>query len=162
MFPLSFFVFVVTVSAVEGNETTAPPSPYEISVQNGNLSSTHPTSSLYGATETAKQHFKDEHVTSTSTSSCTLVCNETTLETSDLDIVSSNITKNSIQLDDKIPLYISTLYEGPGGGWDGSGCVPAIQMALDDINDREDILPEYELRPIWNDTKVNFIFYQRF
>ncbi|XP_072022903.1 gamma-aminobutyric acid type B receptor subunit 1-like [Amphiura filiformis] len=54
---------------------------------------------------------------------------------------------------EKIPLYISSYYEGPGGGWDGSGCVPAIEMAFDDINARPDILSQYELRPIWNDTK---------
>ncbi|XP_072022900.1 gamma-aminobutyric acid type B receptor subunit 1-like [Amphiura filiformis] len=54
---------------------------------------------------------------------------------------------------EKIPLYISSYYEGPGGGWDGSGCVPAIEMAFEDINARPDILPQYELRPIWNDTK---------
>ncbi len=56
--------------------------------------------------------------------------------------------------DKKITLYISAFYEGPGGAWDGSGCVPAIEMAFDDINARTDILPQYELRPIWNDTKV--------
>ena len=151
MFPLSCFVFIVTVSAVEGNETTQ--SPYEITDQNDNLSSTHPTFSLYGATETTTQYFKDEHVTGASTSACTLICNETTSETNDLG---SNITKNPRQLDKKIPLYIISLYEGPGGGWEGSGVIPAMQMAMDDINDREDILPEYELRPIWDNTKVKY------
>ncbi|XP_072023148.1 gamma-aminobutyric acid type B receptor subunit 1-like [Amphiura filiformis] len=61
--------------------------------------------------------------------------------------------ENSRKPSEKIPLYISSYYEGPGGGWDGSGCVPAIEMAFDDINARSDILPQYELLPIWNDTK---------
>ncbi len=57
---------------------------------------------------------------------------------------------------DKIPLYISSFYEGQdNGAWDGSGCIPAAEMAFDDINARTDILPQYELRPIWNDTKVS-------
>ncbi len=56
---------------------------------------------------------------------------------------------------DKIPLYISSFYDGQdNGAWDGSGCIPAAEMAIDDINARTDILPQYELRPIWNDTKV--------
>ncbi len=53
-----------------------------------------------------------------------------------------------------IPLYLGAFFEGPGGGWDGSGCVPAIEMALEHINARKDILPEYELRAVWADTKV--------
>ncbi len=57
--------------------------------------------------------------------------------------------------EDKIPLYITATYEGPNAGWDASGCVPAIEMAFDDINARTDILKQYELRPIWNDTKVS-------
>ncbi|XP_072022904.1 gamma-aminobutyric acid type B receptor subunit 1-like [Amphiura filiformis] len=61
--------------------------------------------------------------------------------------------ENSKKPGEKIQLYISSYYEGPGGGWDGSGCVPAIEMAFDDINARSDILPQYELRAIWNDTK---------
>ncbi|XP_072022901.1 gamma-aminobutyric acid type B receptor subunit 1-like [Amphiura filiformis] len=61
--------------------------------------------------------------------------------------------ENSRKPSEKIPLYISSYYEGPGGGWDGSGCVPAIEMAFDDINARPDILPQYELRATWNDTK---------
>ena len=56
---------------------------------------------------------------------------------------------------DKIPLYIGAFYEGPGGGWDGSGCVPAIEMAIEHVNARSDILAEYELRAIWGDTMVS-------
>ncbi len=55
---------------------------------------------------------------------------------------------------EKIPLYIGSFYSSPGSSWDGSGCIPAAEMAFDDINSRTDILPEYELIPIWNDTKV--------
>ena len=55
---------------------------------------------------------------------------------------------------EKIQLFISAYYEGPGGSWDGSGCIPAIEMALDHINAREDVLAEYELQAIWDDSKV--------
>lgn len=56
--------------------------------------------------------------------------------------------------DGKSALFISAYYESPDGSWDGSGIIPAVEMALDDINAREDILPEYELRAIWEETKV--------
>ncbi|XP_072048870.1 gamma-aminobutyric acid type B receptor subunit 1-like [Amphiura filiformis] len=54
----------------------------------------------------------------------------------------------------KIPLYIGA-YFSFGGGWDCSGIIVAAQMALDHINAREDILPEYELRMIYNDTQCS-------
>ena len=56
-----------------------------------------------------------------------------------------------------IPLYISAFFS-LGGTWDGSGIIPGVEMALDDINAREDILSGYELRMIWNDTKVKYKF----
>ena len=55
--------------------------------------------------------------------------------------------------DSKIPLYIGA-YFSFGGGWDCSGIIVAAQMALDHINERDDILPEYKLRMIYNDTQV--------
>ena len=54
---------------------------------------------------------------------------------------------------DKIPLYLGAFFP-VGGDWDGSGIIPAVEMALDHINAREDILTDYELRMVWNDTKV--------
>ena len=42
----------------------------------------------------------------------------------------------------------------PGSSYDGSGFIPATQMALDHINERDDILPEYELKMIVNNSGV--------
>ena len=40
-------------------------------------------------------------------------------------------------------------------GWSSAGCIPAMQMALHDINARDDLLPGYELVVDLKDTKVN-------
>ena len=66
---------------------------------------------------------------------------------------SSNSTKSGAQDGSKIPLYIGAFFPF-GGGWDASGIIPAVEMALDDINARVDILPKYELKMVWNDTQV--------
>ncbi|KAJ8025290.1 Gamma-aminobutyric acid type B receptor subunit 2 [Holothuria leucospilota] len=44
-------------------------------------------------------------------------------------------------------------------GWDGTGCLVAAEYALEQINYRQDILPEYELIMLWNDTQVLFAAY---
>ncbi|XP_072047137.1 gamma-aminobutyric acid type B receptor subunit 1-like [Amphiura filiformis] len=54
----------------------------------------------------------------------------------------------------KIPLYIGGLLPF-SGGWDGSGLVPGIDFALEQINAREDLLAEYDLRIVWNDTQCS-------
>lgn len=36
----------------------------------------------------------------------------------------------------------------------GAACVPAINMALDDLNNRSDILPGYHLKLTWKDSMV--------
>ena len=52
-------------------------------------------------------------------------------------------------------LYIGGIFPNSGGTWDGGkGCLPAAQMALEDVNNRTDILPGYELKMIWNDSQV--------
>ena len=41
------------------------------------------------------------------------------------------------------------------GSWAGGlGCLPAVQMALDDVNDQEDILSDYNLHMDYNDSQV--------
>lgn len=41
------------------------------------------------------------------------------------------------------------------GGWPGGqACLPAAQMALDLVNKRTDILPDYELELIYYDSRV--------
>ncbi|XP_070577493.1 gamma-aminobutyric acid type B receptor subunit 2-like [Ptychodera flava] len=54
----------------------------------------------------------------------------------------------------KTAIYLSAFFS-LGGKWDGSGILPAVEMALDHINAREDILAEYELRMVWNDTRCD-------
>ena len=41
------------------------------------------------------------------------------------------------------------------GGWSSAGCIPAIDMALDDVNGREDILTNYKLEWTMHDTRVS-------
>lgn len=46
-----------------------------------------------------------------------------------------------------------------GDGWVGGGsCLPAVQMAIDDINVRDDILSEYNLTYKWIDSEVCAFF----
>ncbi|XP_070576464.1 gamma-aminobutyric acid type B receptor subunit 2-like [Ptychodera flava] len=52
----------------------------------------------------------------------------------------------------KIPLYLGTFFS-LGGNWEGGGIVPAVEMGLDHVNTRNDVLPGYELRMVWNDTR---------
>lgn len=43
------------------------------------------------------------------------------------------------------------------GSWaGGQGCLPAVEMALEDVNSREDILPEYMLHMDYNDSQVRY------
>ena len=64
--------------------------------------------------------------------------------------ICENITTSS----SKIPLYLGGYFPMPGSSYDGSGFIPATQMALDHINERDDILPEYELKMIVNNSGV--------
>ncbi|XP_042308292.1 gamma-aminobutyric acid type B receptor subunit 1 [Sceloporus undulatus] len=43
-------------------------------------------------------------------------------------------------------LHIGALFPMTGGWPGGQACLPSAQMALDDVNSRRDILPDYELR----------------
>lgn len=42
--------------------------------------------------------------------------------------------------------------------WRGGGVIPSVQMAIEDINNRKDILRDYNLVLLWNDTKVRVVF----
>lgn len=57
----------------------------------------------------------------------------------------------------KSPLYVGTLFpmtsEHNDGWTGGNGILPAAQMAFDHVNSAG-LLNDYELRMIWNDTKV--------
>ena len=57
----------------------------------------------------------------------------------------------------KTPLFLAAFFPF-GGGWDGSGVIPAVEMAFDHINGREDVLQDYELKMVWKDTQVRQTF----
>ena len=63
--------------------------------------------------------------------------------------------------EDRIPLYLGGLFS-LGGRADESGHVPAVEMGLDHVNQRTDILSGYDLRMVWNDTKVSgtYVLYE--
>uniref|UniRef100_A0A8C1N0I7 Gamma-aminobutyric acid (GABA) B receptor, 1b n=1 Tax=Cyprinus carpio TaxID=7962 RepID=A0A8C1N0I7_CYPCA len=52
----------------------------------------------------------------------------------------------------RITLYIGALFPMSGGWPGGQACLPAAQMALDLVNKRTDILPDYELELIYYDS----------
>lgn len=55
----------------------------------------------------------------------------------------------------KKKLYIGALFPMSGGWPGGQACLPAAQMALDLVNNRTDILPDYELELIHYDSMVS-------
>ena len=56
---------------------------------------------------------------------------------------------------EKIPLYIGGFFDmGTNGNWDGSGILPAVEMALEHVNERRGLLDDYELRMEWADSEV--------
>uniref|UniRef100_UPI00398EAA45 gamma-aminobutyric acid type B receptor subunit 1 n=1 Tax=Pristiophorus japonicus TaxID=55135 RepID=UPI00398EAA45 len=52
----------------------------------------------------------------------------------------------------KQTLYIGALFPMSGGWPGGQACLPAAQMALRDVNNRSDILRDYELQLIYHDS----------
>ena len=65
---------------------------------------------------------------------------------------------SALCLDD---LHIGGIFPIAGkGGWQGGqACMPAAEMALEDVNKREDLLPGYRLRLHSNDSEVSEQFY---
>lgn len=55
----------------------------------------------------------------------------------------------------KKKLYIGALFPMSGGWPGGQACLPAAQMALDLVNNRTDILPDYEMELIHYDSRVS-------
>ncbi|XP_012823400.1 gamma-aminobutyric acid type B receptor subunit 1 isoform X4 [Xenopus tropicalis] len=56
----------------------------------------------------------------------------------------------------KRALHVGALFPMSGGWPGGQACQPAAQMALEDVNNRRDILPEYELRLIHHDSQLSY------
>lgn len=42
--------------------------------------------------------------------------------------------------------------------WDGSGILPAVQMAFEHINNDNRLLQGYELQLLWNDSEVGLFY----
>nr|XP_006815500.1 PREDICTED: gamma-aminobutyric acid type B receptor subunit 1-like [Saccoglossus kowalevskii] len=63
----------------------------------------------------------------------------------------SNIAHPQKQ-NNKTDIYIGT-YFSLGGNWEGGGVIPAVEMAFEHINAKEDVLSDYNLRMVWNDTR---------
>ncbi|XP_078501823.1 gamma-aminobutyric acid type B receptor subunit 1 [Lissotriton helveticus] len=55
----------------------------------------------------------------------------------------------------KKALHIGALFPMSGGWPGGQACQPSVEMALEDVNNRRDILPEYELNLIHHDSKCD-------
>lgn len=55
----------------------------------------------------------------------------------------------------KKTLYIGALFPMSGGWPGGQACLPSAEMALEHVNRRPDILPDYELKLIHHDSKVS-------
>uniref|UniRef100_A0A8B9NRB8 Gamma-aminobutyric acid type B receptor subunit 1 n=1 Tax=Accipiter nisus TaxID=211598 RepID=A0A8B9NRB8_9AVES len=55
----------------------------------------------------------------------------------------------------KKAVHVGALFPMSGGWPGGQACLPAVRMALEDINSRRDILPDYELRLIHHDSKCD-------
>lgn len=52
-------------------------------------------------------------------------------------------------------LYIGGMFPMTGSWAGGKGCRPAVEMALEDVNKRMDILPGYTLKMVFNDSRVS-------
>ena len=53
------------------------------------------------------------------------------------------------------PLYIGGIFPMTGSWAGGKGCRPAVDMALEDVNNHPDILPGYTLNMVANDSMVS-------
>lgn len=72
------------------------------------------------------------------------------------DRVASRMTRGD-DSDDENVLHIGGIFPiGGEGGWQGGqACMPAANLALEDVNRRKDLLPGFKLRLHSNDSEVN-------
>ncbi|XP_074654114.1 gamma-aminobutyric acid type B receptor subunit 1-like [Tubulanus polymorphus] len=52
-------------------------------------------------------------------------------------------------------LYVGGIFPMTGSWAGGQGCLPSALLALDDINNQTDILPEYRLEMVYNDSQCS-------
>ncbi len=85
-----------------------------------------------------------------------LVCLQFSLASADVNPNSNRIGKPKFRdrTKDKI-LHIGGIFPMTGSWAGGKGCRPAIEMALEDINMKPDILPGYTLKMVANDSQVS-------
>ena len=83
------------------------------------------------------------------------LCVDTQCNTNNAWSASSPSKYNNNTSDDgKTILYIGGIFPMSGGWAGGQGCRPAAQMALQHVNERDDILPGYHLEMIQHDSEV--------
>lgn len=64
---------------------------------------------------------------------------------------------SEVVVTEKIPITLAgfaDIHLTSDEGWSSAGVIPAIMMALDDVNARDDILRDYELKINLADSKV--------
>ena len=77
------------------------------------------------------------------------------------DSAETNGTELTGGAESRIPIYLGGFFSfgaNEGNAWDTSGILAAVEMAIEHVNDRQDILTDYELKMVWNDTKVRPLF----
>ncbi|KAI5087362.1 gamma-aminobutyric acid type B receptor subunit 1 isoform X2 [Silurus meridionalis] len=85
----------------------------------------------------------------------------TTVQTRSITVIlqncldSNDIIKIAGLVEGKKKLYIGALFPMSGGWPGGQACLPSAQMALDLVNKRTDILPDYELEMIYYDSRCD-------
>ena len=69
----------------------------------------------------------------------------------------------SLPSDDSNVLHIGGIFpiNGKGGWQGGQACMPAANLALEDVNRRKDLLPGYLLKLHSNDSEVRYIVVNR-
>ncbi len=86
---------------------------------------------------------------------CCAVLTFTVVSSNDAPVDMDRVSTNTAP--DRVALHIGGVFpmESDGGGWAGGrACLPAVQMALEDVNKRVDILNNYELVLHYHDSKV--------
>ncbi|RZC33526.1 ANF receptor domain containing protein, partial [Asbolus verrucosus] len=66
--------------------------------------------------------------------------------------------------DDSNVLHIGGIFpiNGKGGWQGGQACMPAANLALEDVNRRKDLLPGYSLKLHSNDSELQVLYYLEF
>ena len=60
----------------------------------------------------------------------------------------------------KIDLYIGGFFgvNIKDGAWSSAALIPALEMALDHVNNDSNILVDYRLKYVWRDSKVSTLY----